>query len=80
MAKKSKHTVQIHFDNEKAAKGFLLWLCEAGEQDYWNWQQYREQEEKGNITATNIDYFPNGAKEFAENLEAVASCGRLDKQ
>jgi hypothetical protein len=51
-----KTTISITFDNAKAARHFALWLCDAGEQDYWTWMEYREQEEKGNITATSFHY------------------------
>jgi hypothetical protein len=73
-----KHTVKINFDNKEAAKGFLTWLCEQGEQDYWTWQECREQEETGDITATNFDYWVQSKKEFAKGLEVNAHCGRLD--
>jgi hypothetical protein len=32
---KEKFVAKIEFDNEAAAKHFLLWLCESGEQEYW---------------------------------------------
>ena len=77
-AKKQTHTIKIHCDNKKAAKHFLTWLCESGEQDYWIWMECREREEKGDITITGFDYFPNNAKKFADGLEIVGECGRLD--
>jgi len=49
-------TISIKFANEEAAHHFAIWLCESGEQSYWNWQEVREEEEEGNITATNFHY------------------------
>jgi hypothetical protein len=69
---KKTQVVSISFDNPEAANHFLTWLCEQGEQDYWLWMEYREQEEKsGNITATSFDY------NFSE-LSANTTCSRLD--
>ena len=49
--------VTFEFDNDDMARHFLSWLNGAGEQDYWLWREYREQEEFGkNITANFIDY------------------------
>ena len=45
------------FDNAKMAEHFKIWLCEQGEQDYWIWMEYREQEEEGIITAYDFDYW-----------------------
>ena len=44
------------FANADAARHFKLWLCESGEQSYWDWMTEREQEEEGDITATSFDY------------------------
>ena len=54
MADKIKLTIE--FDNQEALKHFALWLCESGEQAYWDWMEYREQEEEGDITATSFHY------------------------
>lgn len=72
--------VTIKFDNEAAAEHFLHWLCGQGEQDYWLWMEYREQEEKGDITATGFDYWggTKSGKEFGKH-PVIASCSRLDK-
>jgi hypothetical protein len=74
-----KHAVKINFDNEKAAMHFLAWLCESGEQKYyWDWMRCREEdEEEGNITAFEFDYF-RGGKRFGKDLEIDAECGRID--
>lgn len=53
----SKETViQIKFANPEAAKHFASWLCNSGELDYWQWMEYRERKEKGDITATSFHY------------------------
>lgn len=82
MSKPKKHTVQIHFDNEKAAEHFFQWLSNSGEQDYWLSQELREEEEpKGDITVVDFDYW-NGKKDPKQSdfgKEIIAKCGRLDK-
>jgi len=63
--------IKLVFDNAKAAKHFLVWLSEQGEQDYWEWMRVREEEEKGDITVL----------EFASvNPDGVVACkcGRLE--
>jgi hypothetical protein len=57
MSKKEKVVISIEFDNPEAAGHFATWMCESGEQDYWNWMEYREEdEEEGDITATSFHY------------------------
>lgn len=64
--------VTIEFDNPKAAEHFQTWLCEAGEQDYWEWMDCREQEEEDdNITAVSLHY-------NWQDLIVTTTCGRLD--
>lgn len=53
----NKNKVEIVFDNPEAAEHFALWLCESGEQKYWEWMRIREEEEDGDITAINFDYW-----------------------
>ena len=53
---KKKTTVSIDFDNAKVARHFMDWLCGSGEQEYWLWQECREREEAGDITAVIFDY------------------------
>ena len=86
-------TLKINFDNEKAAEHFGTWLCEQGEQNYWLWMEYREKEEKGDITATNFIYhspqntqYPLNDKrryensKFLNNFTIYTQCGRFDKR
>ena len=60
----------FEFDNEEALNHFKTWLCESGEQQYWEWQEAREDEEAGAITGLSFDYW-NGAI-------IKVKCGRLD--
>ena len=65
--------VKIEFATQKAAGHFLTWLCEQGEQDYWTWQECREEEEAGDITAVNFNY------DF-KALTATTELGRVTKE
>jgi hypothetical protein len=67
----------IKFDNERARYHFAIWLCEAGEQDYWQWMEIRESEEDGPITALRFNYHIGG--EFNSEL-IKTECGRWDEQ
>lgn len=71
--------VTIKFSNDDAAHHFLIWLCESGEQQYWQWMECREQEESGDITAVDFDYHGGTLKgeEFGKH-PIIATCGRLD--
>lgn len=51
-----KQSITIEFDSAEAAIHFASWICESGEQDYWEWMKYREDEEDGDITVTEFDY------------------------
>ena len=64
-------TLVFNFKNKKAAQYFKSWLGGQGEQDYWLWMECREQEEDGDITGKDFDYW-NGN---VINVE----CGRMDK-
>lgn len=65
--------IKFRFDNAKAAEHFLTWLSEAGEQDYWTWMEYREEEEEGDITCLDFDY-------DKKNGVVNAECGRLSDE
>ena len=70
--KTSGTTLTFEFENEQALNHFKSWLCGQGEQDYWMWMEYREQEEEENITGVKFDYW-SGPKIKVE-------CGRLDNE
>lgn len=71
--------VEIDFANPEAAEHFVSWLCGSGEQQYWQWMEYREQEEEeGDITALNFDYHSANGKKFG--LKVLTTCGRMDKR
>ena len=84
-----KKEITIKFDSEKAAHHFAAWLCGSGEQQYWEWMEYREAEEDGNITAVRFDYHnedkskdhsdPSRYSEFMSDGIIRTKCGRLDK-
>lgn len=64
--------ITIRFGCKAAAQHFKLWLCGAGEQEYWEWMRYREAEEPGDITATRFNYHEPGGGV----IDTV--CGRMD--
>lgn len=84
-------TLKIEFASQKALRHFALWLCESGEQEYWQWMETRETEEDGNITAVELDYHgpedetkskddPERYGEFMCDDTIRTKCGRLDKR
>lgn len=75
----SKFNVTFSFDNGEARSQFIHWLCGQGEQDYWNWMEYREaEEEEGDITATRFEYHAGNAYDPEPSEVTVkAICGRL---
>jgi hypothetical protein len=88
MSKKSK--LVIEFDNDKAREHFARWLCGSGEQEYWEWMKFREEEEAGNITALEFEYFhvkddslgvddPKRYGKFLETGIITTICGRKTK-
>ena len=88
---KEKHSITIEFSNAEASDHFATWLCESGEQEYWQWMEYREQEESGDITATSFHYHgpedESKAKDDASRYGAFmcdntirTTIGRLDKR
>ena len=64
-----KKKVVIEFDNEEMARAFAIWLCEGGEQDYWEW---RDSDAEGQEHyANNFDYFSQNNGEFGVNIRAT---------
>lgn len=87
MSEKVKLTIE--FDNQEALEHFASWLCGAGEQDYWQWMECREDEEGGNITAFQFHYHgpedetkaqndPSRYGEFMCDNTIRTTCGRID--
>jgi hypothetical protein len=71
----------IKFANKEALRHFAVWLCESGEQSYWDWMEYREGEEGGDITAVTFNY--HGAennKEFMSDNTIRTKIGRLGRR
>jgi hypothetical protein len=90
MKSQKETTISIKFANKKAARHFALWLCEHGEQDYWEWMRCREEDEKGDITAVGFHYHgeedkskdesdPKRYGEFMCDDTIRTTCGRLNK-
>jgi len=80
----------VEFDNQEALRQFAVWLCESGEQSYWDWMRVREEGEYGGITATEFHYHgvedttkpktsPARYGEFMEDNTIRTTCGRLGK-
>jgi len=67
-------SVKINFENEAARKHFVIWLSEQGEQDYWTWMEYREQEEPGDITAITFEYDYKSCEEI--NTKSGRLCAK----
>lgn len=81
-------TLKIEFASKEALDHFALWLCESGEQHYWDWMEAREEEEDGDITATEFHYhgpendqFPDARRyhEFMVDNTIRTTPGRLTK-
>lgn len=83
-------TLKIVFANEEVAMHFASWLCGSGEQQYWRWMEYREEEEDGDITAIDFEYHgpedktkaktdPTRYGEFMCDNTIRTTVGRLDK-
>lgn len=82
-------TIVIEFDSEIAAGHFASWFCGQGEQSYWDWMEYREEEEEGDITAVSFHYHgiedkrlsntdPNRYGPFMGDSTIRTISGRLD--
>jgi hypothetical protein len=91
-AKPKETILQIKFANEAAAEHFAHWLCGSGEQQYWDWMEYREEDEDGDITATHFHFHYHGEEdetkaqtdpkrygEFMCDNIIRTTCSRLDK-
>jgi len=81
-------TLKIEFDNQEVLENFVSWLCEQGEQQYWNGMEYVEEEWEGPITVLNFEYHEildrslpsNDPKRYGEWLKdntIKTVCGRL---
>ena len=89
MSEKTKLTIE--FDSPEAARYFALWLCESGEQQYWQCMEVLEEGEEGNITATSFHYHgvedetkakndPKRYGKFMCDNIIRTTCGRLDSR
>lgn len=73
--KNKKTVLKIEFANKKVARHFASWLCEMGEQEYWEWMKYREKEESGDITAVSFEY--HGPEDKTKNLDDPKRYGKF---
>ena len=92
MDKKPEEAIlQIKFANQEALDHFASWLCGSGEQQYWDWMEYRETEDDGNITATSFHYHGEEDEtkertdssrygEFMEDNTIRTTVGRLERK
>ncbi len=60
------------FGSKEAANFFKQWLCEMGEQDYWDCMEIRESETEGPITGLSFNYHTG-------TDEIPVECGRLNR-
>ncbi len=62
-SKKQKHQVVMQFESKAHADAFFEYMCEQGEQDYW--QYVSEQENVEEVRIDNFDYWakPEGGKQ-----------------
>lgn len=65
--KPEKTILKIEFANKEASDHFALWLCESGEQTYWDWMEVREEEDENDITALNFHYHGKEDETKAQN-------------
>lgn len=78
--KSTESKIVLKFDNDKAAKHFATWLCEAGEQNYWQWMECAEEKDSGDITAIKFNYHgENESNKFMLDNIIRTVCGRLSK-
>lgn len=89
--KVEEHDIIVKFPTKEAADHFASWLCGSGEQQYWDWMEYREDEEDGDITATSFHYHgeedetkeqtdPERYGEFMEDGIIRTTIGRLNRR
>jgi hypothetical protein len=63
----NKTTIKIEFANEKAAEMFALWLCNGGEQHYWEQQRGVNDYYEEDVTAVEFHYHGEEDKEKARD-------------
>ena len=65
----------FQFNTPEAAEHFKVWMCESGEQGYWEWMEYREDEEDTkDITGLDFNYH------YKDGSIIPVKCGRMDKE
>jgi hypothetical protein len=56
----------IKFPNQEALKEFAVWLCESGEQQYWEWFDYNDETKSVAHLKVDFNYFVK-SKTFMKN-------------
>ena len=51
----------IRFPSVAAASAFKFWLCNSGEQAYWDWMEFRPDQNRGPKVLFNY-HFPGGSE------------------
>lgn len=81
-------TLKIEFDNQEALNNFAIWLCEYGEQQYWNCMELVEEDSEEITTVLKFEYHeildrslptndPKRYGEWLKNNTIKTVCGRL---
>ena len=73
----SKRKITIEFESDEAAMYFARWLCDAGEQNYWDWMGYRESEDH---RVVSFDYWGGDDGQFMHDWTIRTECGIKDDQ
>ncbi len=70
-----KIKIECKDENFDAADHFLTWLCESGEQHYWDWMEVRESEQEPEDPPITVVSFKYDFK----NLTVDCEIGKLEK-
>lgn len=58
----------IEFPSQDALEHFALWLNGSGEQSYWKWMMYREQEEPERDIRVRFEYYFSGGLQKGSDI------------
>lgn len=65
----------IKFASQLALQHFAIWMCESGEQQYWNWMEVREEEDDRDITAVGLEY--HGEEDKTKSIDDIERYGEF---
>jgi|CXWL01.1.fsa_nt_gi hypothetical protein len=57
-------TLKIEFPSQEALKEFTTWLCESGEQSYWEWMDNQDEER---IYKVDFEYHHPQQEQYPQN-------------